>query len=72
MSEFISQVLWSDACIIVYNITVRHSFEYAIKCLAELKSLQNPPIAYLMGNKADLDHLREVNIELRDLQNTQS
>ncbi|XP_037957897.1 ras-related and estrogen-regulated growth inhibitor-like protein [Teleopsis dalmanni] len=54
------QVLWSDACMIVYNITDRTSFEYAAKCLAELKSLQNGPIAYLVANKADLDHLRKV------------
>lgn len=45
---------------IVYNITQRSSFEYAAKCLAEFKALQNAPTAYLVGNKADLDHLREV------------
>ncbi|KAI8117908.1 hypothetical protein FF38_07018 [Lucilia cuprina] len=60
-NEFpMEQVLWSDACMIVYNITQRSSFEYATKCLAEFKSLQNAPTAYLVGNKADLDHLREV------------
>ncbi|XP_005181598.1 ras-related and estrogen-regulated growth inhibitor-like protein [Musca domestica] len=60
-NEFpMEQVLWSDACMIVYNITQRSSFEYAAKCLAEFKSLQNAPTAYLVGNKADLDHLREV------------
>ncbi|KAI9585539.1 ras-related and estrogen-regulated growth inhibitor-like protein [Glossina fuscipes] len=55
------QVLWADACMIVYNITERNTFEYAAKCLAEFKALQNAPTAYLVGNKADLDHLREVN-----------
>lgn len=54
------QVQWADACMIVYNITDRSSFEYAAKCLAEFKSLQNAPSAYLVGNKCDLDHLREV------------
>ena len=49
---------------IVYNITQRSSFEYAAKCLAEFKSLQNAPTAYLVGNKADLDHLREVRASL--------
>lgn len=64
------QVLWSDACMIVYNITQRSSFEYAAKCLAEFKSLQNAPTAYLVGNKADLDHLREVRRMLRQTKTT--
>ncbi|XP_067625051.1 ras-related and estrogen-regulated growth inhibitor-like protein [Eurosta solidaginis] len=54
------QVLWADACMVIYNITERASFEYATKCLGEIKALQNGPSAYLIGNKADLDHLREV------------
>lgn len=60
------QVLWADACMIVYNITQRSSFEYAAKCLAEFKALQNAPTAYLVGNKADLDHLREVSFSTTD------
>lgn len=60
------QVLWADACMIVYNITQRSSFEYAAKCLAEFKALQNAPTAYLVGNKADLDHLREVSFSATD------
>ncbi|XP_037902776.1 ras-related and estrogen-regulated growth inhibitor-like protein [Hermetia illucens] len=60
-SDFpMEQIQWADACMIVYSITNRASFEYASRSLAELKSLQNPPSAYLVGNKADLDHLREV------------
>lgn len=54
------QILWADACLIVYSITDRCSFEYAAKSLNELKQIQNHPAAYLIGNKADLDHLREV------------
>ncbi|XP_017466501.1 PREDICTED: ras-related and estrogen-regulated growth inhibitor-like protein [Rhagoletis zephyria] len=54
------QVLWADACMVVYNITERKSFGYASKCLGEIKALQNGPSAYLIGNKADLDHLREI------------
>ncbi|XP_053957320.1 ras-related and estrogen-regulated growth inhibitor-like protein [Anastrepha obliqua] len=56
----VEQVLWADACMVVYNITERRSFDYATKCLGEIKALQNSPSAYLIGNKADLDHLREI------------
>lgn len=56
----IEQVLWADACMVVYNITERRSLNYATKCLGEIKALQNGPSAYLIGNKADLDHLREI------------
>lgn len=45
---------------IVYSITDRPSFEYAARSLSELKQLQNHPASYLIGNKADLDHLRTV------------
>lgn len=47
---------------VVYNITERKSLKYATKCLGEIKALQNGPSAYLIGNKADLDHLREVSL----------
>ena len=56
----IEQIQWADACLIVYSITDRSSFEYAQRSLAELRQLQNGPISYLIANKADLDHLREV------------
>lgn len=58
------QIQWADACMVVYSITSRSSFDYAIRSLGELKSMQNAPSAYLVGNKADLDHLREVSIFL--------
>lgn len=54
------QILWADACLIVYSITDRSSFEYAARSLKEIRQLQSPPLAYLIANKADLDHLRQV------------
>lgn len=63
-NEFpIEQIQWADACLIVYSITDRESFKYATRALGNLKSLQNGPSAYLIANKADLDHLREVSDE---------
>lgn len=60
-NEFpIEQIQWADSCLIVYSITDRDSFKYATRALANMKSLQNGPSAYLIANKADLDHLREV------------
>lgn len=44
----------------VYSITDRASFEYAARSLNELNAIQNHPTAYLIGNKVDLDHLRQV------------
>lgn len=58
----VEQIQWADACLIVYSITDRASYEYAQRSLAELRQLQNAPSAYLVGNKADLDHLREVSV----------
>ncbi|EDS36108.1 MRAS2 [Culex quinquefasciatus] len=55
----VEQIQWADACLVVYSITDRTSYEYAQRSLAELRQLQNSPSAYLIGNKADLDHLRE-------------
>ncbi|ETN60858.1 MRAS2 [Anopheles darlingi] len=57
----VEQIQWADACLIVYSITDRSSYEYAQRSLAELRQLQNAPSAYLVANKADLDHLRELN-----------
>ncbi|XP_031619177.1 ras-related and estrogen-regulated growth inhibitor-like protein isoform X2 [Contarinia nasturtii] len=56
----IEQIQWADSCLIVYSIIDRESFKYATRALGNLKSLQNGPSAYLIANKADLDHLREV------------
>lgn len=56
----IEQIQWADACLIVYSITDRDSYKYAVRALANMKSLQTTPSAYLIANKSDLDHLREV------------
>lgn len=56
----VEQIQWADACIIVYSITDRSSYDYAVKSLGELRQLQTSPSSYLVANKADLDHLREV------------
>lgn len=56
----IEQIQWADSCLIVYSITDRESFKYATRALANMKSLQNNPSAYLIANKSDLDHLRQV------------
>lgn len=56
----IEQIQWADACLIVYSITDSESFKYASNALANIKSLQNTNSTYLIANKADLDHLREV------------
>lgn len=60
----IEQIQWADACLIVYSITDRESFKYAMRALANMKSLQNTISAYLIGNKSDLDHLREVSVKV--------
>lgn len=56
----IEQVQWADSCLIVYSITDSDSFKYAADTLVNMKSLQNNPPAYLIGNKSDLDHTRKV------------
>lgn len=56
----IDQIQWADAVLIVYSITDRKSFDYAVTSLGEIRQLQNGPATYLVANKADLDHLREV------------
>lgn len=56
----IEQIQWADACLIVYSITDRESYKYATRALANMKSIQTTTSSYLIANKADLDHLREV------------
>ncbi|OWR55336.1 ras-related and estrogen-regulated growth inhibitor-like [Danaus plexippus] len=66
------QIQWADACLLVYSVTDRSSFEYATDILNTLKKTPvngSPahgaaattcmPLA-LLGNKTDLDHLRQV------------
>lgn len=54
------QIQWADAALIVYSITDRESFNYALRSLGEIRQIQNGPVTYLVANKSDLDHLREV------------
>jgi GTPase SAR1 family protein len=56
----IDQIQWADAVLIVYSITDRESFDYAVRSLGEIRQIQNGPVSYLVANKADLDHLRMV------------
>lgn len=51
---------WADSIAIVYSVIDRESFTYAKKVLSNLKLLQNGPSAYLIANKADLQHMRKV------------
>lgn len=57
------QVQWADGCLIVYSITDKKSFAYAMDTLDNLQKVRptsSLPIT-LLANKADLEHLREVN-----------
>jgi len=57
-----------DACVIVYDICDRNSFEFANSVATRVRCNQNPaskdsfPIL-LVGNKSDLEHLREVGVQ---------
>lgn len=54
------QIQWAASCLIVYSIIDRSSFEYATQLLGHIKAMQTTCSVYLIGNKADLDHLRVV------------
>uniref|UniRef100_A0A8D8WZ25 small monomeric GTPase n=1 Tax=Cacopsylla melanoneura TaxID=428564 RepID=A0A8D8WZ25_9HEMI len=56
------QVSWADGCIIVYSLIDKESFNYAVSTLQNLqkyRDVNHVPIT-LLGNKLDLEHLREV------------
>ncbi|XP_075211528.1 ras-related and estrogen-regulated growth inhibitor-like protein [Lycorma delicatula] len=58
----VEQVQWADGCVVVYSITDKQSFSYAVEALENLQKLRpvsSVPVT-LLGNKADLEHLREV------------
>lgn len=73
------QIQWADACLLVYSVTDRSSFEYATEVLSTLKrappnggspahapgGAQSAMPLALLGNKTDLDHLRQVRTYLR-------
>lgn len=57
-------VYWADACVVVYDVTCTASLAHAHLVLAQVQRLrtQNTVPTVLLGNKADLEHLREVSI----------
>lgn len=65
------QISWADGCIIVYSLIDKESFDYAVSTLESLekhRAVNNVPIT-LLGNKLDLEHLREVSISITLLGN---
>lgn len=52
---------WADGLVFVFAITDRKSFNYVRHVKQELDSLCSP--MYLVANKADMVHLRQVSTE---------
>jgi small GTP-binding protein domain len=56
----------ASAVLLVYDITSRNSFERAKSWLEELENNGNPnSLIVLLGNKTDLEHKREVNLNVK-------
>lgn len=55
-------VYWADACVVVYDITNRTSFMQASELLQKVQQLRSQISVVLLGNKSDLEHLRQVTI----------
>lgn len=57
-------VYWADACVVVYDVTSSASLTHAQRVLKQVQHLrtQNTVPTVLLGNKADLEHLREVSL----------
>ncbi|XP_018572697.1 ras-related and estrogen-regulated growth inhibitor-like protein [Anoplophora glabripennis] len=53
-------IYWADACVVVYDITCRGSFTQATDMLQRVLQLRNQMPTVLLGNKADLEHLRQI------------
>lgn len=53
-------IYWADACVVVYDITCRNSFNQASDMLQRVLNLRSQMTTILLGNKADLEHLRQV------------
>lgn len=53
-------IYWADACIVVYDITSKSSFDQASDLLQRVLQLRSQIPTVLLGNKADLEHLRQV------------
>lgn len=52
-------IYWADACIVCYDITCKQSFKDAVNMLQQIPQLKSM-LTVLLGNKADLEHLRQV------------
>lgn len=52
-------IYWADACVVCYEITCKESFKEAISMLQQIPQLKSM-LTVLLGNKADLEHLRQV------------
>lgn len=53
-------VYWADGCVVVYDITSRASFALATELLQKVQQLRSQMPTVLLGNKSDLEHLRQV------------
>lgn len=51
---------WADACVVVYDVTLKETFKAAVELLGRVKELRTQIPIVLLGNKCDLEHLREV------------
>lgn len=51
---------WADAFVVVYSITDKDSFQWAVSTIQELSERRPSARVLLLGNKSDLGHLREV------------
>ncbi|CAH1369051.1 hypothetical protein MTP99_010544 [Tenebrio molitor] len=53
-------IYWADACVVVYDITNRTSMTHAAELLQRVLQLRTQMPIVLLGNKSDLEHLRQV------------
>ncbi|XP_044752379.1 ras-related and estrogen-regulated growth inhibitor-like protein [Coccinella septempunctata] len=53
-------IYWADACVVVYDITCRDSLTHAAELLQRVAQLRSQMPIVLLGNKCDLEHLRQV------------
>lgn len=55
-------IYWADACVVVYDITNRTSMTHAAELLQRVLQLRSQMPIVLLGNKSDLEHLRQVRL----------
>lgn len=56
-------IYWADACVVVYDITNRTSMTHAAELLQRVLQLRTQMPIVLLGNKSDLEHLRQVGFD---------